>query len=818
MVALLLAMLPPGLVAAQAGACFTSPGPAELSVGNNPYSVAIGDFNGDSKLDIVAANFGSNSVSIRLGDGSGHFSSPSPAEIGVGTNPKSVAVGDFNGDSKLDVVVANSGSGTVSIRLGDGNGHFTSPTPAQISVGSSPNAVAVGDFNGDGKLDFATANGLDNNVSIRLGDGGGHFTSPSPAQVSVDIAAYSVATGDVNKDGKLDLMVANYGSDTVSILLGDGNGHFSSPSPREIVVGSHPLSVAAGDFNNDGRLDIVTTNTRDFNRGADDVSIRLGDGAGHFSSPSPPEIGVGSTPYAVMSGDFNGDGYLDLAVANSGSGTVSIRLGDGNGHFMTPSPGEIGVGTTPRSVAVGDFDRDGRLDIASANYGDGTVSIRLNCHENAPPVVTTPSAQIVAEDTALTFATATSNALSIADPDIGSSPARATLTAGHGTLTLSGTAGLSFTLGDGTADSTMTFTGTLSSINTALNGLTYAPAANFTGTDQLSVTVDDQGQGDQDGPRVAGGAVAITVTAVNDPPAAANDSYPATSGATLTIAAPGLLANDTDVDSPTLTALKITDPAHGSLALNPNGGFTYIPTAGFTGTDSFTYKASDGSTQSNVATVTITVSVGPGNVGSGLLVANDMYSVIAQSTLTVAAPGLLANDANAVPSSLTAVKVADPLHGSLTLNANGSFSYTPKTDFFGTDSFTYRASDGTSSSSIATVTVTVTPTQCGPRPKVQTFPVAGGGKLQVHVETTLNTQQSNPFTSIRFGTLQNAKVTLNGQPISSGQTFMPPANVQVVDFTVERAQPNQATTVPFTVVDGCGEWPTFVGGGTGAGF
>jgi hypothetical protein len=106
-----------------------------------------------------------------------------------------------------------------------------------------------------------------------------------------------------------------------------------------------------------------------------------------------------------------------------------------------------------------------------------------------------------------------------------------------------------------------------------------------------------------------------------------------------------------------------------------------------------------------------------------------------------------------------------------------------------------------------------------PRPRVQTAPSPGSGKLQVHVEATpLNTQRPNPLQALRFGTFQNARVTLNGQPVTSGQTFSVPANTTALDFTVERATPGQPTTVPFTVVDGCGEWQTFVGGGTNAGF
>jgi hypothetical protein len=118
---------------------------------------------------------------------------------------------------------------------------------------------------------------------------------------------------------------------------------------------------------------------------------------------------------------------------------------------------------------------------------------------------------------------------------------------------------------------------------------------------------------------------------------------------------------------------------------------------------------------------------------------------------------------------------------------------------------------------VMTASIVVTPTQCGPRPKVKMSPGASGGKLHVHVEATpLNTQQNNPLLEIRFGTFQNAKVTFNGQAVASGQKLVLPVNSFAVDFTVERATAGQATTVPFSVLDGCGLWPSFVGGGTGA--
>ena len=199
--------------------------------------------------------------------------------------------------------------------------------------------------------------------------------------------------------------------------------------------------------------------------------------------------------------------------------------------------------------------------------------------------------------------------------------------------------------------------------------------------------------------------------------------------------------------------------------------------------------------------------------------ANDSYLVITGNALTLPAPGVLADDTDPDSPSLQATIVTGPAHGALALKPDGSFGYTPSGDFFGIDTFTYRASDCSSQSAPTAVTIAVTPTECAPRPRVQAAPAPAGRKLQAHVESTpLNTQQTNPLKQLKFGTFQNAKVTLNGQTIASGQTVAVPAAATTINFAVERATPGQATTVPFTVVDGCGEWPTFVGGGTAAGF
>jgi YVTN family beta-propeller protein len=294
--------------------------------------------------------------------------------------------------------------------------------------------------------------------------------------------------------------------------------------------------------------------------------------------------------------------------------------------------------------------------------------------------------------------------------------------------------------------------------------------------------------------------------------AAANDSYTSTPTGTLSVPAPGVLGNDSDPRSSALKATVVTGPAHGTLSLQPDGAFSYTPVPLFSGADSFTYRVSADGDLPSVATATITVTAPP--IG-----ANDVFAAASGITLSVPAPGVLANDVDADSPNLKAILVTNPAHGRLSLRPDGGFEYTPIADFSGVDSFAYRASDQSSLSEPVTVTLTVTVDACAPRPKVQTTPATGGGRLQVHVEATpLNTQQPNVLRTLHFGTLQNAKVTLDGQAVASDQSFTVPGSSSAVDFTVERVAPGQATTVPFTVLDGCGEWKTLVGGGTGAGF
>lgn len=364
--------------------------PANVDTGNLAASVAVGDFNGDGKQDLAVANAGASEVSIFLGDGLGHFGAAT--SVGAGDGAWSVAVGDFNGDGKPDLAVADRASGKVSILLGHGDGTFG--FAADYTIGTYPFSVVVGDFNGDGNQDLAVGDRGSNDVAILLGDGAGHFVVAGNVPADNPLA---VALGDFNGDGNQDLAIASRNANSVSILLGDGAGNFSAATI--FAAGDTPQAVAVGDFNNDGRQDLVVANRTGF------VSILLGDGAGHFSSPM--SFPVGSTPYSVAVADFDGNGNQDLVTANFNSDNVSILLGDGAGHFGAAT--NLLVGTNPGSVAVGDFNSDGKQDIAVANATSNNLSILLrDCTaswtEQAPyPIVVSGNAVASAGDNLYSF-------------------------------------------------------------------------------------------------------------------------------------------------------------------------------------------------------------------------------------------------------------------------------------------------------------------------------------------------------------------------------------------------------------------------------
>jgi hypothetical protein len=345
-------------------------------VGTGPTSVAAGDFNFDGKLDLVVANQFSSDVSVLLGNGDGTFGAAASFGAGSLSYPQSVAVADFNGDGSPDLAVADNGSGEVSVLLGRSDGSFMGAVP--YGVGAGPDSVVTGDFNGDGKGDLAVACFNAPNVSVLLGNGDGTFQEA--AFVVAGMSPQGVASADLNGDQKLDLVVANAISNDVSVLIGNGDGTFK---PAVTYPGEdHPHGVTTGDFDGDGHLDLAVANEY-----APNVSVLIGHGDGTFASAVSYDIDPAASPYAVTTGDFNGDGALDLAVADDAMHVV-VLVGKGDGTFQPYVDFSVGVG--PSSIASGDFNRDGKLDIVVTNEGTratfGTsVSVLVNTHTACEP-------------------------------------------------------------------------------------------------------------------------------------------------------------------------------------------------------------------------------------------------------------------------------------------------------------------------------------------------------------------------------------------------------------------------------------------------
>ncbi|HEV2425326.1 MAG TPA: FG-GAP-like repeat-containing protein [Terriglobia bacterium] len=285
---------------------------------------------------------------------------------GTGTTPIAVAVADFNGNGKPDLAVTDFGNGKVSILLGNGDGTFQ--TAVSYGAGSRPISVAIGDFNGDGILDLAIANNVSSGtVSILLGNGDGTFKQGGA--YSAASSPRSVAAGDFNGDGKLDLAVANQTSNNVSILIGNGDGTFQAPVNYK--AGTAPVFVAAAALESNGPLDLVVADASGGSQST--VSVLLGKGDGTFQTAV--SYSTGSRPEAVAVADFNGDGIPDLAAADYDANQVSVLLGTGNGVFGTAV--NYSVGTEPVGIAAADFNGDGKADLVTANFGKKNVSVLL---------------------------------------------------------------------------------------------------------------------------------------------------------------------------------------------------------------------------------------------------------------------------------------------------------------------------------------------------------------------------------------------------------------------------------------------------------
>ena len=342
-----------------------------LPIANTAGSGAIADFNNDGNPDLVFTLTDatlSDNVIVRLGNGKGSFGTAKTAA--AGTSPIASVTGDFNGDGKLDLATASLSSNTVSVLLGNGDGTFG--TASTLKVGSKPNSLIAADFDGDGKLDLATANADSGagNLSLLLGKGDGTFSNRTLSDRSQGKEPFAVATGDFDGDGKLDLATVEGRSSTLTLLFGDGKGNFGETKTFDLS-GVLPVALTVGDFDGDGKLDVATANQANT---TDNVLVLLGNGSGGFKKTTALTTNlVGS---AIASKDLNGDGNLDIVTANRDASQVAVLTGNGKGGFSKSS--SFAVGTSPNGLAIGDLNRDDKPDLVTANAGTTDASLLLN--------------------------------------------------------------------------------------------------------------------------------------------------------------------------------------------------------------------------------------------------------------------------------------------------------------------------------------------------------------------------------------------------------------------------------------------------------
>ena len=338
------------------------------SVGSGP-GVNVADVNGDGKLDLITANYNTNTSTVLTNNGSGGFGFY--ATLKVGNCPQVVIAADVNGDGKLALISANQNDNTLTVLTNNGSGVFGSN--ATLNIGTKPQYVVAADINGDGKLDLISPNWTSpGTLTVLTNNGSGIFGFN--ATLTVGKYPVCVVAADVNGDGYVDLITANYGANTLTVLTNNGSGVFGLNAT--LTVGDIPECVIAADVNGDGKLDLISANV-----GTNTLTVLTNNGNGVFGFSATLTNGE-NQPFSVAAVDLNGDGKLDLISANGGiyptgiGNTLTVFTNDGRGVFG--SNATITVGKSAYSVVAADLNADGKPDLIVGNFKDNTVTVLMN--------------------------------------------------------------------------------------------------------------------------------------------------------------------------------------------------------------------------------------------------------------------------------------------------------------------------------------------------------------------------------------------------------------------------------------------------------
>ncbi|MDO0972856.1 beta strand repeat-containing protein, partial [Mycolicibacterium frederiksbergense] len=610
-------------------------------------------------------------------------------------------------------------------------------------------------LNADGSFTYTPAANYNGADSFTYTASDGTATS-STATVSITVNAVNdapVATGDTvstDEDTTLTGNVLSNDSDvdgnTLTATLVDGptngiltlnpDGSFTY-TPAADFNGSDSFTYTAGDGTATSSVATVSITVNAVN----DTPVTVAD------SVTTDEDTVLTGNVLTNDSDVDGDTLTATLVDGPTNGTLTLNP---DGSF-TYTPDTDFNGADSFTYTAGD---------GTATSSTATVSITVNAVNDAP--VTVADSFTTNEDTALTGNVLTN------DTDADGNTLTATLVTGpaNGTLTLN-----------------------------ADGSFTYTPAADFNGADSFTYTASD---GTATSPVAT---VSITVNAVNDTPVTVADNFTTDEDTALT---GNVLTNDSDVDGDTLTATLVDGPTNGTLTLNPDGSFTYTPTTNYTGADSFTYTSSDGAATSSVATVSITVNA----VNDTPVTVADNFTTDEDTALT---GNVLTNDSDVDGDTLTTTLVDGPTNGTLTLNADGSFTYTPDAEFNGADSFTYTAGDGTATSSTATVSITVNADNDTPVTANDTFTTDEDTTLTGNVLTNDSDVDGDTLTATLVSGPTNGSVVLNPDGTF---TYTPDANYNGADSFTYTATDGTATSSIATMsitVDPVNDAPVAVG-------